>query len=239
MKRLLWAIALLPLLATSALAAGADLSVFACPGDAAASASAGSLDCAGGSSVTLLLTFMPAEAVSDLVALDVIFDLVVDGDVTTNATFWDFQSANTAAITSRHQRPAVGCADYTDVWNRSGSGSAWAAALRSPSNVRVATVSYRLTDYAALANQRLFGVQLVLDTHQAIEAGGAATGCTRGVCMVLQQAIPGSAIGSPTTVLTAPSVFGNEVTFNGGSTTMCFSVPTVRHTWGQLKSLYR
>ena len=239
MKRILLATALLSLLATSAFAVGVDLSVGACPGDAGASADAGSLDCAGGTNVTVLATFMPAEDISDLVELDMIFDLVVDGDVSTNATFWDFETVNHSAISLHHERPTGGCSNYTDVWNVDGGGAVGGVAISLPSKVRIGAISYRPTKAAVLANQRLFGIQLVLDTHQAIEGTGSAPGCTRGVCMVLQRATPVSAGGLPTTTLADPSVFGNQSTFNGGSDSMCFAVPAVRHTWGQLKSLYR
>ena len=239
MKRTLLLLALLSLVATSAHAVGADLSVVACPGDAEASANAGSLDCAGGGDVTLIMTFMPAEAIEDLAAVDMLLDLVQDGDLNTNAAFWNFETANSGAIAVHHEAPASGCSMYTDIWNESGAGAAWAAQVFSPYTLRMAALCYRPSTYSALQNQKLFGIQIVLDTAAAIEGGGGMPGCTRGACMVVQHVIPGSIAGTPTTTLTMPSVFGNAITFNGGSKAMCFAVPAVRHTWGQLKSLYR
>ena len=239
MPRLLLTIAFLSLLASSAFAVGIDLSVAACPGDPGATATTGTLDCAGGHSVTLLATFMPAEPYTDLVAVDMLFDLALDVDVATNATFWDFEHANTEGLGTNHRMPASGCATYTNTWNPAGSASAWAAFVRSPSIVRILSLCYRPTNLAVLRNQRLFGMQLIIYTSTAIESQGTATGCTSSVCMVLQQALPGTASAQVNTPLTTPSVFGNQITINGGSNTKCFAVPAVRHTWGQLKSLYR
>ena len=239
MKRALHLIAILSLLASSAFAVGIDLSVVACPGDPGASATTGTLDCAGGHSVALLATFMPAEPYTDLVAVDMLFDLALDVDVATNATFWDFEHANTEGLGTNHRMPASGCSTYTDTWNKPGSGSAWLAIVRSPSTVRIGAISYRPSALYVLRNQRLFGVQLIVNTNTAIEAHGPAAGCTSSVCLLFQQAVPGTLSGDVVAPLTTPSVFGNQVTINGGSTTMCFAVPAVRHTWGQLKSLYR
>src|SRR5262245_49164285 len=93
--------------ATSALGVGADLSVVACPGNPGASADAGLLDCAGGQTLTLLVTFMPAENYPDLAGIDGVLSIAVSGDLGTTATFWDFGGADPAALGTSHARPAT------------------------------------------------------------------------------------------------------------------------------------
>src|SRR5438045_2560887 len=132
MKRTLLALAAILLLASSAFASGVDLSVHACPGNAGVSSDAGTLDCASGQVLTLYAVFQPVAAIPDLVEVDMRFDLVVDGDLTSDATFWNFEHNdgapnNEAGLTANRQRPATGCSGYTNTWSAPGAGDAVAA----------------------------------------------------------------------------------------------------------------
>lgn len=245
MKKVLLLCAAMALFATSAFAVGADLSVGGCPGNTSSSpaaSDAGTLDCAGGQLLTLLATFMPAEAYTDLAGQGAIVDFSVGGTATTGAgNFWDLQTTNAAAINGTQARPASPtgvCTNYTNTWNVSGAGFATAQSDKSPSVCRVGVVTFRPTGLSTTANQKLFGFQLTIDCSTSAEAGGAGgPGCTQPATIVLQELTPQTLSGSPTTPLNTPSVFSNCVTANGG--TNCGAVPAARHTWGQLKSLYR
>jgi hypothetical protein len=245
MKKLIVLAGLMALCAASAFAApaGVDLSFTACPLDAGSS-QAGVIDCAGGGVLTGLMTFAPAEAVTDLVAVDTIVDFFVQaGDVNSTSNFWDFQSFNQAGIGMNHLRPGSGCSTptaYANTWNKTGAGVSLGALVKSPQNVRVAAGSYRPDNFAAAAGQNLFGYQLMLDGSTAVEAGGTANGCSAPAIVIVQHAIPQSAVGAPTTTLSSPSNNPTPCTsINGGVPTACAAVPTQRHTWSQLKSMYR
>ena len=241
MKKLLLISAALCLFATSAFASGISLTVTACPGGAGATGSAGTIDCATGGIITMLAVFQPAEAISDLVGIDAILDVTVNGDVTGPQNFWDFAIVNAAGLGTDHRRPAAGCSVgsvYTNTWNVGSAGSAAAGLVRGPSQVRIAAQCQRPSLLAVVANQKLFGFQMTIDPSTSSEQGGLANGCTSAAGVVLEHIIPGSAGGSPTTTLTSPdgaSGQGQSVIFNGAS------LPTKasRHSWGQLKSLYR
>ena len=241
MKRFWIATTVLSLFATSAHAFGVDLTVNACPGNSAASADAGTLDCAGGQSVALLAAFMPYEAIPDLVGVDFRFVMQVSGDITAASAFWDFADVNQGAVSVNGNAPATGCDNYRNLWTGPNSASAWGAALRSPSNERIATTCYNLpgAGFAVAPNERVFGVQLLISTGSSVEAGGAQPGCNAPVCIAVDQCIPGSLSNVPVTTLTSPSAMGILVTMNEGGPYMCYAVPAVRHTWGQLKTLYR
>jgi len=245
MKKLLFLVTTLALCASTAFAspAGVDLSFNACPLNAG-STQAGVIDCAGGGVLTALMSFAPAEAISDLVAVDSIVDIFLQaGDMHSDANFWDFETGNQAGVGMSHLRPPSGCSTptaYTNTWSKTGAGVSLGALVRSPRNVRLAAGCYRPDFYNAAAGQDLFGYQLSFDGSTSVEGGGAATGCTLPAMIVVMQAIPQSSAGAPTTTLTGTS--HNAIpcsTINGGVTTQCFAVPTQRHTWSQLKSLYR
>jgi len=231
-RYLLW---LLPLWAVPAGAAGVDLDLVACAGASGAAYQA-NVDCAGGGTFPLFVTFAPAEAISDLVALDTFFDLTVPGgDVTTlNANFWDFANSNAGAMQPRHLRPASGCGAYLDTWNATNAGEAFGANVIGPTLVRMAATVYRPTGVGVSTNQKLFGCLLLLNTLTSLEAGGTHGGCTRFVTVRATQATPASASGSPTTTLTGPNLNTSAyVSLND------VPVPTTRRTWGRLQSLYR
>ena len=240
MKKILLLCAALCLFASSAYAVGCDLTVVACPGVAGASNDAGTLDCAGGVTLVVLGTFQPAEAIADLVAADAILDITV-ANANSGSNFWDFQTANSAALNGAPNRPATLCSTYTNAFGVANSGFAAAAAVQSPNRVRIATTSYRPSNLAAALNQKIFAFQLSFDLSTSAEAnqGGTSTGCQSPAGIVLEQIIPGSASNAPVTTLstgtgTIPGGL-NSVIANGAG------LPTAatRHTWGQLKNMYR
>jgi len=247
MKKVLVLAGLMALCAASAFAApaGVDISFNACPLNAG-SAQTGAIDCAGGGILIGLVTFAPAEAITDLVAVDTIVDFFLQtpgADINSNANFWDFATFNQSGIGLNHLRAGTGCSTptvYANTWNKTGAGVSLAAIVKSPTNVRLSAGSYRPDNFSATAGQNLFGYQLSLDGSTSTEAGGTGAGCTDAAIVVVQQATPQSSSGSPTTILTGPS---NNVSpcssINGGVTANCAAVPTQRHTWSQLKSLYR
>jgi len=245
MKKALVLAGLMAMCAATAFAApaGVDLSFTACPLNVGSS-QAGVIDCAGGGILTALVTFAPAEAVTDLVAVDTIVDIFLNsGDVNSSADFWDFETTNQAGVGMNHLRASSGCSTptaYANTWNKTGAGVSLGAAKKGAQYVRIAAGAYRPDNFAASAGQNLFGYQLSFDGSTAVEAGGTANGCSTPAIIVVQQAIPQSAAGAPTTTLTGPS---NNTTpcssINGGVIANCQTVPTQRHTWSQLKSLYR
>lgn len=243
MKKLFLLVAAMALVASTAFAGGVDLTVNACPGNAGAALDAGTLDCAGGQVVTLLATFLPNEALSDLVAIDVCFDLNVAGDIGADATFWDF-AANSAAIGSLQTRPSTGCSSpaYTNTWSPSGSGAGALGVYPltvgpTTNHSRIVALAYRPSILAVTAGQKLFGMQLSIDASNSVEGGNnaAAFGCTKAASITLNEVIPRAQSGVDGSSLSATGVLGQTVTFNGGTA----ALPAQKKTWGQLKSLYR
>src|SRR5712691_11413880 len=100
MKKILLTLAMMALAASASFASGVDLSVVACPGGAGASSDAGTLDCAGGASLGLMAVYQPVEALPDLAGIDVVFDMQINGDVGSDANFWDLAGVNSAALGS-------------------------------------------------------------------------------------------------------------------------------------------
>lgn len=238
MKKILLLCTAMALFVTSAFAAGVDLTVVACPGGTGETQSA-TLDCTGASGpVTLLVSFEPNEAITDLVAADMLMDLgITGGDLGSSANFWDFAVANTGGLSVSRLRPSVGCSAFTNAWSVAGSGEGSGALIKSPTAERVAMSVFRPSNLSVAAGQKIFGIQATIDPTTAVEAGGSGVGCSMPVNLVLNQLNPGSAGGAPTTPLTSGALVGNCVSVNGGNN--CAAVPTSRHTWGQLKSLYR
>ena len=236
-KRVLFSFAVLTVFATSAHAVGCDFTVIACPGNAGASQDAGTLDCAGGATLTILGTFQPAEAIADFAAADCIVDICLDnaGDLHGVDAFWDFQTANAGALNGTARRPATGCVGYADPFSPLGSGFALASAVLSTEMLRIAVISYRPSGLSVLANSKLFAFALTIDASTSLEAGGTAPGCTSQASMTLEQVIPGSLSGVPTTTLTTGSLAMNYIFINGAP----FVVAAKRHSWGSLKSLFR
>ena len=228
---------LLALLALPAHAVGVDLNVVACPGNAGSSNDAGTLDCAGGSTLVLLGTFQPAEAIADLVAADAILDMTIVGDVHSTQNFWDLGTANQVALNGAPGRPAAGCPNYVNAFGVANSGFATAAAVQAPNRIRMATTSYRINNLAVVANERIFAFQLLFDLSTSVEAnqGGTMTGCLTPMGIGVEGLVPGSASSTPVTTLTAGSASLNTVVANGGNP----PVPLAPQSWERLKSMYR
>jgi len=253
MKKILILCAAMALVASTAFAVGIDLTVNACGNTAGASNDAGAIDCAGGGGVILLAVFQPAENYNDaatqtqLVGIDMIFDMQVAGTLATNgsAAFWDWDGingCNVAALLPSRLRPSVGCTTYTNAWSVPNAGEGAGAGRRSTSTQRVAALCFRPSGspLSTVANQQIFGIQLFIDGSTSLEAGqgGTCGGCTVAAGVVFNACTPGILSGAPTTTLGGPSLAGNCVGINAGLG-LCAAVPTKKHTWGQLKSLYR
>jgi hypothetical protein len=171
------------------------------------------------------------------------FILTSGADATTTANFWDFSTANQAGLTLNQLRPSNLCAYYADTWHSAPAGGlSLAAMIRSPGNVRIAAGAYRATNFNAAYNQKLFGFQMLVSTAGATQGGGSLEGCPDAVGLTLDEGIPQSATGASTTMLCnyccgfggcTPGPPPIHVAFNDPT------VGTVRHTWAQLKSLYR
>ena len=61
---------------------------------------------------------------------------------------------------------------------------------------------------AVVQNARIVVISLTMDGLTSVEAGGAALGCTMPVTMTVEQVIPASLSGIPTTTLS----HGSQVT---------------------------
>src|SRR5262245_53947932 len=87
-------------------ASGIDLTLVACPGDPGALGVHQSVDCATTEPLVLLCSFVPAEAVPDLVAFDGILQITVVGDFDVNP-FWNFSSGacHQGGLTAAQDRP--------------------------------------------------------------------------------------------------------------------------------------
>jgi len=239
MKKLFLVCAALALCTSSAFAVGVDLNFDACPGNTGASQDA-TIDCAGAGVLTAHLTFAPAEAIADLVALDTLLDIyITGGDINSSANFWDFQITNQNGLGVLHTRPSTGCTGYTNTFSQAGAGASLAALVRTPTDIRVAAGSYRPGAISTIANQKLYGYQVTFDGSTSLQGGGTQAGCTLPAAVVIDQAIPQSSIGTPTTTLTGPNLNPSLCAHINGDQTTCGAVPAVRHTWSQLKSLYR
>lgn len=243
MKKVLVLCVALALYATSAFAAGADLTAVACPGNAGATDQATGFDCTLGDIISFYGVFQPVEAMPDLVSISAIMDLAVNGDLGSNASFWDFENNSSGLILS-HARPTAGCAGYVATWSPNGSGEAIAFKRQSPSNLRMGIVCYRPTNLSTTANQKLYGFNIAFDTSTSADAGGGTgVGCNSITStMLLQEVFPTTASGSATTSLVVGASATNCTQIGHGATTgapSCGAVPVSRHTWGRLKSLYR
>jgi hypothetical protein len=255
MKKILILCAAMALVASPAFAIGIDLTVNACGNNAGSSGDAGALDCVGGGSVTLLGAFQPAEIYNTatnggLVGVDMIFDMQVAGTLSSSGTaaFWDWDQVDgcnstttTTALSINHKAPAAGCTGYLNVWNVSNAAAGAAAGRRSLNTQRIAALIARPSTNPAntVVDQKLFGIQLLIDGSQSLESGlGVCGGCPVAAGIVWNSCVPATFQGGPTIALTGPSLAGNCVGINSGGN-LCAAVPTRRHTWGQLKSLYR
>jgi hypothetical protein len=247
MRKLLITCAAMIGMVTSAHALGGiDLSVNACPGNAGAVGDVMPIDCASGLGFTVLGTWAPVEDLPGLTNLDGIMEIYAQEDLDGTGAFWNFDEhgCNSLALHSSEGRPASGCSspvDYTDAWASEAGGTAIAAGRVSPHIVRIGFTCYRTSLLSVQADQKLFGIQLIVYGGNAAEAGGSCQGCSSPASIVWNQAEPGdtSVLASQLTGGTGhyPG-FGNCMAINNGPG-LCGVVPTRKRTWGQLKSLYR
>ncbi len=254
--KIIFITAALALIATWAFAGGIDLSVNACPDNAGATPFA-TTDCSGATPLAILGTWEPNEAIPDLSNLDGTLQYAVAGDLDTSS-FWNFDGLNDCArgglgaggpLRSSQARPASGCESpaYTDTWGVTGSGTAIGGAQSTPRTGKIAFTCYRPSPLGVAAGQRLFGMQIVIDTSEATEAGqgGTCTGCTEGACIVWLEGRPEGFGSSTPTNIQGPTGSGagqgitTGVIINAGLVGLCAVVPVRRRTWGSLKSLYR
>ena len=210
------------------------------------------LSAGGGGSVTLLAVFQPAEAYDNvatgyvLTSIDGIIDMQVEGVLapTGSAAFWDWDQVDgcnggsppIAVTTSRFAPAGATCAGYTNTWNAAGGGEGVAASRRSTNIQKMAFGVFRPPSNPLVTtfNQKLFGIQFIIDGSHSLEAsGGPCGGCYRAATIVWNECTPGVLIDAPTTRLNLPSVFTNYVYVNRGA------IATKKQSWGQLKSMYR
>ncbi len=251
-RRTLWILALA--LLTSPAHAQLCLSVGACPDNSGATGNA-PVDCAGvGGSLTVLGTWAPEENVPALASVIGRLQLVVAGDLGSDAAFWLFDpayagEAGANALTVSPLRPATGCnaPAYLDVWNASGSSALVAAVETSPSIEVIAFNCSRPTSIAVTQGQRVFVVQLLIDLSRSAEGNGGEAGCSRPVCLAWDSLrlfdangaeTYGGSSGYSSSPFGASQGISPRLGLNGGGN-LCAAVPTRPATWGRLKSLYR
>jgi len=225
------------LAASLAQASGMDLTINACPGaPGAVGGEVGSVDCANGSSITILGTFVSGDNITDLVALDSVLSLEASPSLDAS-TFWDWTPSGcgtgAGVVFATSSRPSTGCTAYSNTWNSSGGGG-MKAGRTTGSQQRIAVVCYRPVPLNVTAGQKMFAFQIVLDLTQSLEQGGECTGCGQPVCLRWLSARPASAAGTLTTELTHGTglVAGidNTISFNGGNG-LCPALPTHASVW--------
>jgi hypothetical protein len=226
--------------AASAFAFSGQLSVGACPGDPAVGAP--NLDCASGESFTLNAVFEPSHDIPDLIGLDAVMDFTLLSSTLADSPFWNFdpdQSPCANTLGMNRLRPVRGCVDYRQLWNETGSVSGYAATQQNPYVVRVGATCYRASSVAAAQNEQLFGFQLLIDMSNSSEAGGTCAGCGAVVRLDWVGAGAYSASSQYDDIYSSFCYHGlcpppiTTLTLNDRP------VPVQKHSWGQLKSLYR
>lgn len=108
-----------------------------------------------------------------------------------------------------------------------------------PSQARLRVTLAVYTPYAVTldASTMYAAARIVLHDDNTTGAPVCA-GCGEPACLVLNSILVGRIAGS--LLLEAPgSNNGNWVTWQGGSGANCAAVPVRKHTWGEIKSLYR
>jgi hypothetical protein len=241
MKNFLAACVLSSLLVASAFAGGVDLTVNACPGNPGSTTDAGTLDCAGGQQLTLLVTFVPPASMASLTGFHYDLWAIVDGDLSTDATFWDFDDFNHVLLgwTPSRDRPASGCDDYLAGFSGPGGSSFSGGTSHAGSLLKLELTEFRSPGIAIAAGQPVFAEQIRIDASTSIDAGGGGSGCSRSVCFMIPNASLQGGAGAVGIEQSVSLLASRVLTINGSDGANCFEVPVKRHTWGQLKSLYR
>lgn len=245
MRRILLLATTLSLLASSVSASGFDLSALACPGNSGISDDAGTLDCATGSVVELIVTFQPAEDIADFDRFDVLlYGQVAGGDLSSTASFWGpgsgwFQSG-AFGVAAAPRDGMASCGGYTRALDGVSGGVAGAVNVTGATTFRIDALGYRETPMSLTANQKVLAMVLRFDSAVHIPAESPLPGCSLPVCFSLQQLTPRHSDNTPGTILKTSAQFGTLVSINGsGGQVECALVPVRRQTWGQLKQLYR
>ena len=237
-------------LASSAHAAGLDLTSGACPGNPGATADGGSFDCVNGNVLEMILTFEPAEDIPQFISFDATFHgELAGGDLNSTATFWNAANDGpNAALLNVAFAPIGGfavCGGYTRTFGAvTGSGLVAAMVVETPATFRIVAAGFLPAPRAVAQDEKLFGLAIDFDATSPSQREAPLTGCSQPVCITAQQVTPNrydSASGrtEPMTTLTSAASFGTLVGFNGAAGTQCYAVPARRHTWGALKALYR
>jgi hypothetical protein len=226
------------LIPPSALAAGAELTVNACPGNAGASHDAGTLDCAGGEALRLMVTYQPERAIPDLAAVDCVLSMAVPGGLTGPTKFWDLSAANVSALSGSTVLPAAVCSGYKSLFQGAGAGFAVAAGMRGPNTLLISSTAYRPKGVNVAADARLFVLGLTIDASTAVEADpGGLAGCQTPVSIAIESLTPGSLTDSTVTDIKLDSPLRQSIVINGASLPeSARTPPPARHS---TKVLYR
>ncbi len=88
------------------------------------------------------------------------------------------------------------------------------------------------------ANDNYFAFTLIFPFDFAVEAGGHCQGCRLPAGIVWNSGLFRGVDGQEVTVTTSGFV-SQCATVNGASPGICGATPTIRPTWGLIKSLYR
>lgn len=250
MKKLL-VLAICLAVAAPAFAAGIDLSANnICPGVAGGSSDGGPLDCAAlagaSKNVRIYGSFVPAEAISDLGALDGQVTISILGDLNAEGSFWNGYpgaclDANGGGVKFIGAKPQNGDPCGTSLAMREVFADGGANTANPPyagnSSIDYFFTVFKAGTVSVTTSNRIFGFELRLDPAYSSEAGGPCGSCNVPVAVRWVKATPGSSGGSPTTVLSTGTGFagvGPTAVASGGG-----AVLTKARTWGQLKSLYR
>jgi hypothetical protein len=197
-----------------------------------------------GGGLTVVVTFQPYEAIPDLIALDGEFVAQVVADLTTNG-FWNFDphGCHYGGLGIANVRPP-NCAspEYADTWSLPGSVTNIVCVQTGPSTEAMPFSVDRPGGLAVTTDEKVFGATITVDGAAATEVGGSCGGCSAPFFLVCQAVFPRSAGAAIPSQLDFPTGahpgVTNMIGVNGGMS-LCCAVPARKHTWGQLKSLYR
>lgn len=201
---------------------------------------------------TLVGSFVPAWDINSATGIEIVMDLASAG--TTMPAWWSFKNAGACRIQSIATNfvlpaTAVGCADWSNGQAAGGIGS-YNIGLRGANTARV-TLAIAVPLGAAtdlVGRKEYFAVNLHIN-HSKTVGTGACGGCSTPVCIVLNRTkMTTPVLGHETYYVQGPSNLTDSdyATWQGGAgvsasgTTGCpAATPSVRSTWGAVKSLYR
>jgi hypothetical protein len=205
-------------------------------------------------SETLVGSFVPAWDIANVSGLEIVMDLASAS--TSLPAWWELKNAGTCRQLSLGMNlvpvaPTVtACPDWGQ-GNTAGGIGAYRIGSRGPNSVRmVAAVAVPQSVLQFLsAGHEYFGFNLTINHAKTVGIGNCA-GCTTPVCMVFNSVMMTTPTQSLNRWLTGPAnqTDSNFTTWQGGGVPVgpngsapgCPSAtPTLRQTWGALKSLYR